>query len=97
MTTHAARTSPHPYLDVSRPLGAYIDGGWRPAHGEPITVEDPATRAELAVVDDATADDVAVAVASARAAYTSGWRDARPADRAQVLFRLAEKLASTLG
>jgi aldehyde dehydrogenase (NAD+) len=92
MTTHAARTAPHPYLDVSRPLGAYIDGGWRPAHGEPITVEDPATRAELAVVDDATADDVAVAVASARAAYTSGWRDARPADRAQVLFRLAAAL-----
>jgi len=92
MTARATETERPPYLDDSRPLGAYVDGGWQPTHGEPVRVEDPATRAELATIDDATADDVAAAVASARAAYTSVWRDTRPAARAQVLFRLAAVL-----
>jgi aldehyde dehydrogenase (NAD+) len=86
------RPALHPYLDEQGPLGGYVDGGWAPSHGEPIGVEDPATRAQLATVRDATAEDVAQAVASARATYATGWRDARPVDRAQVLFQVAAKI-----
>jgi aldehyde dehydrogenase (NAD+) len=89
MTADTGHATLHPYLDGSSPLGAYVDGGWVPAHGEVIAVEDPATRSELATVRDATADDVARAVSSARAAYVGGWRDAKPVDRARVLFRIA--------
>jgi aldehyde dehydrogenase (NAD+) len=92
MTASPAGTLLGPYLDASGPLGGYVDGNWVPTHGEPIAVEDPATRGELATVRDATPDDVGGAVASARAAYTSVWRDTRPADRAQVLFRIAAVL-----
>ncbi|HUN33647.1 MAG TPA: aldehyde dehydrogenase family protein [Trebonia sp.] len=89
MTTGTDRIALHPYLDDAGPLGGYVDGGWAASHGEPVAVEDPATRSRLATIHDATEADVAQAVASARAAYTGGWRDARPVHRAQVLFQIA--------
>lgn len=92
MKTAGERPELHDRLDTSRPLGAFIAGGWRPTRGDPIRVEDPASLAELATVNDATVADVADAVSSAKSAYASVWRDLRPAARAQVLFRIAARV-----
>jgi aldehyde dehydrogenase (NAD+) len=88
----SGRPELHDRLDKSEPLGAFVTGDWLPNGGEPFRVEDPASRVELAMVNDATEADVADAVVSARAAYTSDWRDRRPAARAQLLFRIAARL-----
>lgn len=82
----------HERVDTSGPLGAYVDGAWWPTGGEPIQVEDPATGAEIAVVNDATDADVGRAVDSAATAYASTWRDIRPTTRAAVLFQIAAVL-----
>ena len=70
-------------------LGAVVDGKWQATHGDEFTVENPADRSVLARVTDATAEDVEVAVASARHAYDSVWRGTRPAERGRILSRVA--------
>ncbi len=70
-------------------LGAVVDGKWQATHGDEFAVENPADRSVLARVTDATAEDVDVAVASARHAYESVWRGTRPAERGRILSRVA--------
>src|SRR4051794_29856576 len=52
---------------------------------------DPATGAAHATVPLAGGDDVAAAVADARAAFPA-WRDLDPAKRSRILFKLADLL-----
>jgi acyl-CoA reductase-like NAD-dependent aldehyde dehydrogenase len=69
-----------------------IGGAWRPA-GDGGTFEtlDPATGQAIALVAEATGDDVDAAVAAARAALTAdAWAGLLPAARARLLWRVAE-------
>jgi betaine-aldehyde dehydrogenase len=67
----------------------YYGGKWHAARsGATLAVSDPATGAELGVVADAGADDVAAAVAAARAAFP-GWRDTPVKERARMLREAA--------
>jgi aldehyde dehydrogenase (NAD+) len=73
--------------------GLMIDGVERPAREERTfpTIE-PGTGDHLADVAEADAADVDDAVAAARRAYESGWRDLPGRTRAKYLFRLARLL-----
>lgn len=73
--------------------GMFIDGGWRPAAGtETIDVLNPADGRPLGSVPAGSAEDVAAAVAAARAAFP-GWAATAPADRAARLAALHRALA----
>lgn len=69
-----------------------IDGEWNAAHGgRTFTDPNPATGEPIAEIAAADAEDVAVAVASARRAFHSvPWRRINPTERGHVLFRIAE-------
>ncbi len=71
---------------------AFIGGRPVPSlSGETFDSINPATGATLASVASCDAEDVDVAVASARAAFERGsWSEAAPADRKLVLVRLSE-------
>jgi acyl-CoA reductase-like NAD-dependent aldehyde dehydrogenase len=61
------------------------------AAGQSLDVVNPATGAVLSTVARGSAEDVDLAVASARQAYRSGaWSKAAPRERARVLMRLAD-------
>jgi len=70
----------------------YVNGDFRPPSStRTLDVIDPSTGDAIARVADAGADDVAGAVAAARAAFDTGpWKDTTAQDRGRVLFRLAE-------
>lgn len=71
----------------------YIDGEWTaPPHSAVISIENPATGDELAVVPNGGADGVNLAVQAARAAW-SDWAATSRAHRAQLLRRLEAELA----
>jgi aldehyde dehydrogenase (NAD+) len=76
-------------FDLTSPLGAYIDGADYATRGAPVSVEDPASRSELASFAEATGQDVAEAVGSARQAWTSRWRDLRGPQRGSILWQVA--------
>ena len=70
--------------------GSFIDGAWRAnPNAERFEVINPATGKPLASVAVATQDDVDAAVASARRAFESDWRDLPPLERAALLHKLA--------
>lgn len=75
------------------PLGAlYIDGEWRNAEdGGTIAVINPSTEEQLATLSAAIANDVAAAVAAARAQVDGGpWSRLSGAERGKLLWRLAD-------
>ncbi|MFN2589756.1 MAG: aldehyde dehydrogenase family protein, partial [Actinomycetota bacterium] len=63
-----------------------------PRSGRHFDTIDPAREAPLAEVAEAGAEDVDVAVAAAREAYETGWRDLPGKERAKYLFRIARAL-----
>jgi acyl-CoA reductase-like NAD-dependent aldehyde dehydrogenase len=70
----------------------YIDGHWSPpATSDLIDVINPATEAVIGTVPAGGADDVAVAVASARSALP-GWSTTNPTIRAAYLTQIHEAL-----
>ncbi|KIC07188.1 hypothetical protein RA19_24925 [Leisingera sp. ANG-M1] len=69
----------------------WIDGAGQAGSGAARSLIDPALGRGFAEVSDADAGQVEQAVASAKAALPR-WADTPPADRARVLFRLAELL-----
>ncbi len=71
----------------------YIDGEWTAGHGAPFTSVEPGTGQQLATWSLAAVDQADVAVAAARRSFDEGvWRRRSPAERAQVLRRVAELL-----
>jgi acyl-CoA reductase-like NAD-dependent aldehyde dehydrogenase len=58
-----------------------------------IEVVEPATEQVMATVDGGAAEDVDEAVARAKRAYESGWRDVSPGDRARMLRALGDAVA----
>jgi hypothetical protein len=77
---------------LSRPLRLFIDGTWRPAaSGRTIEVLNPSDGAVIAEMADGDARDVDAAVAAARRAFDGGpWPAATPAQRARLLWKLAD-------
>jgi len=72
----------------------YIDGKWAEASdGASRTLLDPATGAPIASVAEGTRDDAKRAIAAARTAFDVGpWSTMTAADRARLLFRVADKI-----
>lgn len=70
----------------------FIDGQSKDAiSGETIEVFDPATGRSIGKVASAGKDDVDVAVAAARQAFEDGrWTSRTPAERAKIMFRVAD-------
>jgi aldehyde dehydrogenase (NAD+) len=69
--------------------GIFVGGEFRPGTGETIVTVDPSTGEPLAEVAEAGPADVDAAVAAAREAYESVWRDLPGRERAKYLFRVA--------
>jgi acyl-CoA reductase-like NAD-dependent aldehyde dehydrogenase len=70
----------------------FAGGRWLPAHGdEVLPVHDAATELELGGARSASADDVALAVAAARAAFP-GWRLTPATERARYLRGVRDAL-----
>lgn len=68
-----------------------INNEWVTSKGGTIDVINPATEEKIAEIADATDDDVALAVAAARAAFDTGeWGKASAGDRERLLLRLAD-------
>ncbi|ARP79786.1 aldehyde dehydrogenase PuuC [Bordetella genomosp. 8] len=83
-TARAARCEPE--------WRAFIDGEYRPAlSGKTFPTFNPATGRVIAQIAACDTEDVDVAVANARRAFESGvWSRRAPAERKQVLLKLAE-------
>lgn len=77
--------------DLSFPTQAFIDGQFVSAmSGRTFTTRNPATGEILASLPDCDIADVELAVNAARQAFSRGyWRYQAPADRKQVLLKLA--------
>ena len=73
--------------------GLFIGGEFvEPTSGRFFPTINPATEEQLAEVAEAGEQDVDVAVAAAREAYETTWRDLPGAERAKYLFRIARQL-----
>ena len=71
---------------------ALIDGEWLPAStDDTVPVYDPSTGRELVHIPNCSADEVQRAVAAARRAFDDGpWPRMKPAERARLLWRVAD-------
>src|SRR6059058_755195 len=73
--------------------GIFVGGEFvKPRSGEYYETLSPASEEPLAQVPQAGAEDVALAVGSARDAFENGWSAAAPAERAKYLYRIARIL-----
>jgi aldehyde dehydrogenase (NAD+) len=73
--------------------GLYIGGEFvEPKSGKYMATIDPSTEEILAEVPEAGPEDVDLAVAAARDAFDSRWRDLPGRERAKYLFRIARAL-----
>src|SRR5216117_1515287 len=71
--------------------GHFIGGEWTdPA--ETYSTIAPSSEETLAEVGQATSEEVGLAVEAARDAFTNGWSDVSPSERAKYLFRIARIL-----
>lgn len=69
----------------------FIDGAWKPGGAGTFSTCDPATGSPLAEVAQADANDVDAAVAAAQRAFQDGeWPRLLPAERARLIYRLAD-------
>ena len=72
----------------------YVDGGWRlAAEGGTRELHNPANGRAIATVAEATATDAEAAIVAARRAFDDGpWGSMSAADRAALLFRVADAI-----
>jgi aldehyde dehydrogenase (NAD+) len=71
--------------------GHFVGGDWLEPKETYATI-DPSSEEPLAEVGQATKEEVDLAVRAARDAFTNGWSDISPAERAKYLFRIARIL-----
>ncbi|TMV08934.1 aldehyde dehydrogenase [Ruegeria sediminis] len=78
--------------ELTLPVNAFIDGGFRPAaSGKTFASVNPATGEKLAEIAACAQEDVDFAVAKAREAFEDGrWSRMHPSARKDVLIRLAK-------
>ncbi|MCL4179777.1 MAG: aldehyde dehydrogenase family protein [Verrucomicrobia bacterium] len=82
---------------MNLPNRLFVDGAYRDASsGRVTTLVNPATESAFAEVSSADPADLAAAIASARKAWESGWRDLAPGRRAAILFEVARRLREQL-
>ncbi len=76
----------------------FINGEWVASKSaKTFPVYDPSTEEVIAQVPDASADDVNLAVAAAKAAFEEGpWATTTAQERGRVLFRLSDKVRQNL-
>ncbi len=75
---------------LSRQHGHYIDGQAVAGAGQRIPVINPANEALISSIADATSVDVEAAVASSLHAFRGKWASTLPAERGNLLLRLAD-------
>jgi aldehyde dehydrogenase (NAD+) len=71
--------------------GHFVGGEWLEPKESYATI-DPSSEEPLAEVGQATKEEVDLAVRAARDAFTNGWSEISPAERAKYLFRIARIL-----
>jgi aldehyde dehydrogenase (NAD+) len=80
-------------VELEDRYGLFIGGEFvEPRSGEYYETLDPSSEEALAQIPQAGAEDVALAVMTAREAFADGWSAASPAERAKYLFRIARIL-----
>jgi acyl-CoA reductase-like NAD-dependent aldehyde dehydrogenase len=80
-------------VSIEDRYGLFVGGDFvEPRSGEHFPTVDPASEEPLAEVAFAGAEDVDVAVGSARGALENGWSDRPASERAKYLFRIARIL-----
>ena len=89
--TYASAPEARDIVHIADRYGHYVGGEWVDAT-ETYTTISPASEEPLAEIGQATAAEVAQAVASAREAFENGWSGTSPAERAKYLFRIARIL-----
>lgn len=78
-------------LEYDQPIGLFINNSWVPSGAKKkITSINPTDETEIASVHAAESPDVDKAVASARKAFKSTWRDSPPAERGSLLYKLSQ-------
>jgi len=75
---------------LARQHGHFIDGQATESQGERIDIVNPANGKVIASVADAQEAEVNAAVASSQAAFRGAWANTTPAERGNVLLRLAD-------
>ncbi|KAF4502467.1 aldehyde dehydrogenase [Fusarium agapanthi] len=81
----------------NQPLGLFIDNEFREStNGKTFEVVNPTTEEVIAHVSEAGAEDVDLAVAAARRAFTGPWRTTSPEDRGKLLRRVADLIEKNL-
>jgi acyl-CoA reductase-like NAD-dependent aldehyde dehydrogenase len=68
---------------------SFINGRFAPAKGAMRELVNPADERPFHAVQDATIDELNTAAEGAMAAWDSGWRDATPGERSELLHKLA--------
>lgn len=87
---HAPPRPVHPFLDDGPKL-LYIDGkSVAPSSGRYFKTPNPSTGQVLATVAEGDATDIDIAVRSARKALDGPWARMKPAERQQIILRLAD-------
>ena len=77
--------------EVEIPTGLFINNEFvKGAEGKTFETTNPSDETVIASVHEATEKDVDTAVAAARAAFEGEWRTTTPADRGNLLFKLAD-------
>ena len=90
---YAAAPEAADHFEIAPRYGLYVDGKFSDAaDGRVLVTADPAREEPLSEVAIAGEADVDRAVAAARSAYESVWRDMPGRDRARFLFRIARVL-----
>jgi len=80
-------------VQLADEYGLFIGGEFvAPRSGRTFDTINPATEERLATVSEGNADDVDLAVASAREAFEEHWRDTPGTVRARYLYRIARQL-----
>jgi aminobutyraldehyde dehydrogenase len=69
----------------------FIDGGFVPGEGEAENVLNPATGQTLALVKEASLEQVHKAVSAAHRAFDA-WADTTPMERSRMLLKLADAI-----
>ena len=89
--TYAPAPESRDVVKLRERYGLYVGGEWLEPSETYETIS-PASEETLAVVGQATAEDVDRAVTAARAAFENGWSSLPGSERAKYLFRIARIL-----
>ncbi|KAK6428487.1 mitochondrial aldehyde dehydrogenase [Oleoguttula sp. CCFEE 5521] len=74
----------------TQPTGLFINNEWHPSSDSTkITSINPSTETEITSVHAASASDVDKAVAAARKAFKTTWRDTTSTERGELLYKLS--------